>query len=324
MGRGTRHSKSCQSRGFLTYDERNARTNAYRGRGVIKVALEVDQGTLTERVGADSQKDFDACWLCNGRAERPVVTPSGMLYCKECILSNIVAQKAGFKRKQAAFEEQQCKRARKEAAADAVRGAIAEEFARAGEDSLLPAKGEAVAKDAAAKAHRLEQAVQLGGCKEQTPSSFWTAQNTPAWEEGKVEKPDGVVRCPFTNKPLKMKQLVDVKWTEQREAEGLSVQAEVDSGRYMCPISNVTFRRGCDIVILPNGHAVSKRAYERVCKGPKEGAEEKFRCPITGDSLTHSAVIHLFRGATGFAASVVGQELASVEASQYRPSMGVS
>eukprot|EP01062_Namystynia_karyoxenos_P073304 TRINITY_DN70112_c0_g1_i1.p1 TRINITY_DN70112_c0_g1~~TRINITY_DN70112_c0_g1_i1.p1 ORF type:complete len:341 (+),score=106.43 TRINITY_DN70112_c0_g1_i1:87-1109(+) len=335
MGRGARHSRSCQIKPYLTYDERNCRTGAYHGRGVIKIALDVNSGTMVERVGSDSQKDFDACWLCNSRAQSPVVTPEGMLYCKECILQYMATHKQEYKRQLAAYQAQQEKLARRAGAAASVRSAIEEEAARAGEDRLLPARGADVAREAEERACKLERAVAMEGKKEQSANSFWTAQNTPQWDEVQLAEPDPQVRCPFSKKPLKLKRLVDVQWTEQREALELEVQADSETGRYMCPVCNITFRRGSDIVILPNGQALAKKAFERVCGKVGQGAAvpqdkaaaaEKelaayFRCPVTGDMLKRSGVISLVRGATAFAASVQDQAVGASESTKYRPSL---
>eukprot|EP01065_Artemidia_motanka_P049436 TRINITY_DN8195_c0_g1_i2.p1 TRINITY_DN8195_c0_g1~~TRINITY_DN8195_c0_g1_i2.p1 ORF type:complete len:297 (+),score=84.26 TRINITY_DN8195_c0_g1_i2:77-892(+) len=204
---GTRHSKSCQTRPYMTYDERNCRVGAYHGRGVIKTPLDVGSGTITERLGADSQRDFDCCWLCSGRAQTPVVTPAGLLYCKECVLGNMAAQKAEYKRKREEYDAQKAKRARLDTEAAAVRSAIDEEASRAGEDRLLPVSGEEVRREAEGKAAKLAAAVAADGKREQVLSSFWVAQHTPEWAEADMEEPDATVRCPFTKKPLRLKQL---------------------------------------------------------------------------------------------------------------------
>jgi nitric oxide synthase-interacting protein len=78
----TRHSKN-NSRNFFSSSERSKLKGLY--------------GTITERIGKDSLKSFDDCSLCLSTAKSPVCCPKGHLYCKECILKNILDQKKNQK-----------------------------------------------------------------------------------------------------------------------------------------------------------------------------------------------------------------------------------
>ncbi|XP_035918531.1 nitric oxide synthase-interacting protein homolog, partial [Anopheles stephensi] len=53
--------------------------------------------------------------------------------------------------------------------------------------------------------------VSLGKRKELP--SFWVPSQTPAAKVSRIEKPDSKIYCPVSNKPLKAKDLIEVKFT---------------------------------------------------------------------------------------------------------------
>ncbi|CAG8719062.1 22884_t:CDS:2, partial [Racocetra persica] len=61
-------------------------------------------GTKKQRLGRDSMREFDACFLCLQRARDPICCEQGHLYCKECILENLLAQKREIRRQQNLLE----------------------------------------------------------------------------------------------------------------------------------------------------------------------------------------------------------------------------
>ena len=76
-------------------------------------------------------RECDACYLCLQRARDPVCCTQGHLYCKECILENILAQKKEILRQQklleakAKDEEEEAKRK-----AELAKEAVIQEFER--------------------------------------------------------------------------------------------------------------------------------------------------------------------------------------------------
>ncbi|KAF9974325.1 hypothetical protein BGZ73_002281 [Actinomortierella ambigua] len=89
----SRHSKNNTARGHFTYAERQM----------------LDYGTKKQRLGRDSMRDFDACYLCLQKARNPVCCTQGHISCKECIYENILAQRAEIQRQQ---DQQQADEAR--------------------------------------------------------------------------------------------------------------------------------------------------------------------------------------------------------------------
>ncbi|KAI5450358.1 hypothetical protein NCC49_003140 [Naganishia albida] len=101
------HAKNNTSGSVFTYYERNR----------------TEYGSKTQRIGADSMKKIDACYLCLNPVRNPVACGKGHIYCKECILSSLVSQKAQIKAHQASLEayaaeeQQEREKARAEARA---------------------------------------------------------------------------------------------------------------------------------------------------------------------------------------------------------------
>ncbi|KAI8826003.1 uncharacterized protein EV422DRAFT_149488 [Fimicolochytrium jonesii] len=87
----SRHSKNNTALAFFTHYEKS----------------KLNYGTTKQRLGRDSMRNFDACFLCLQRAREPLCCPEGHLSCKECMYENILAQKKDIARQQKLYEEQQ-------------------------------------------------------------------------------------------------------------------------------------------------------------------------------------------------------------------------
>ncbi|KAI8828406.1 hypothetical protein BJ741DRAFT_626242 [Chytriomyces cf. hyalinus JEL632] len=87
----SRHSKNNTSLAFFTNAEREKLT----------------YGTRKQRMGRDSMRNFDACFLCLQTARDPMMCAKGHLACKECFFENILTQKKEFQRMQSLYTTQQ-------------------------------------------------------------------------------------------------------------------------------------------------------------------------------------------------------------------------
>jgi nitric oxide synthase-interacting protein len=97
----SRHSKRNTASSFFTAFERSL--------------LKSDYGTLKGKLAATSFRPFDACKLCLARSRDPVVCPSnGDLFCRECIMENLLSQRQQIKQ----FERETEKRKREEEGAE--------------------------------------------------------------------------------------------------------------------------------------------------------------------------------------------------------------
>ncbi|KAJ6706911.1 ENOS INTERACTING PROTEIN [Salix viminalis] len=77
-----RHSKNNNDLAFFTYDEKK----------------KLGYGTQKERLGKDSIKPFDACCLCLKPFIDAMSCSKGHVFCKECILECLLAQKKDIQR----------------------------------------------------------------------------------------------------------------------------------------------------------------------------------------------------------------------------------
>ncbi|KAK4235412.1 hypothetical protein C8A03DRAFT_17851, partial [Achaetomium macrosporum] len=64
-------------------------------------------GSSTARLSRDSFLPFASCWLCLEPAIDPVACMHGDIFCRECALSNILAQKKEIKRAEMAREQEE-------------------------------------------------------------------------------------------------------------------------------------------------------------------------------------------------------------------------
>lgn len=103
--------------------DRNAASFTYHERQQAKQV----SGTQSGVFGRESMKDFDACSLCLLRARDPRTCSDGHLYCHECIIANLLAQKNDIKRQSLLLERM---RAESEAEMAAARAAARDRVLR--------------------------------------------------------------------------------------------------------------------------------------------------------------------------------------------------
>ncbi|KAJ2554627.1 hypothetical protein IWW35_001163 [Coemansia sp. RSA 1878] len=85
-----RHSKNNTASGVFTYAERQM----------------TEYGTRHKRMGLNTKRKFDSCYLCLQTARTPMLCRQGHISCRECVLANIIEQKQAIERAQRAYEEQ--------------------------------------------------------------------------------------------------------------------------------------------------------------------------------------------------------------------------
>ncbi|KAK8754371.1 hypothetical protein OTU49_015892 [Cherax quadricarinatus] len=276
----TRHSKNCTASSVYSYNEKkkDAKASGY--------------GSLKLRYGKDGVKDFDCCSLSLHPCRNPVVTPDGHLFDKEAILEYIISKKNEIRRKIKEYEKQ-CKK----------------------EQSELEEIGEAENRSRVEKFLQTEMAVSsasqgpgtssgsggssvsnmVAGRDKKLPS-FWIPSLTPGNKESKLQKPEKTIYCPISGKPLRAKDLIDVKFTlavDPDEKGSLDGKRE----RYKCPVTGDILRNNVPCVVLrPTGDVVTKECAETLIK-------KDMIHPLTGVKLNDKDIIPLQRGGTGFASA---------------------
>ncbi|KAI8852256.1 hypothetical protein BC829DRAFT_360647 [Chytridium lagenaria] len=271
----SRHSKNNTALAFFTNAERQ----------------KLNYGTQKQRLGRDSMRNFDACFLCIQTAIDPLCCPKGHLACKECFYENLLSQKKEIARQQKLAETQ------KQAIEDELRKR--EETAKEAElrdfektqTKFLPTSG----KTASSLTKR---------DKPKLPS-FWVVSNlflmiapslTPDAVPTIVEEPKKTLMCTACDPPhsitsLKKLQKVVFSLPSSKSEE------QKGSVSVMCPSCMKTMNNGSKMIVTKGcGHVVCKGCYTQFVKmtGKCYVCEEKFK-----DSET----IQLFVEGTGFVGS---------------------
>lgn len=126
--------------------------------------------------------------------------------------------------------------------------------------------------------------------------SFWVPSQTPDAQKVKVDKPDSTIYCPVSEKPLKAKDLIDVKFTPVNDPDDKKSLITKEN-RYMCPITHDILNNSILLaVIKTTGDVVTMECVEKIIK-------KDWIHPLTNTKLTEKDIIPLQRGATGFASS---------------------
>nr|CAG4648720.1 EOG090X08E0 [Polyphemus pediculus] len=270
----TRHARNCTAGSVYTYHEkqRDAKASGY--------------GSHSERLSKDSIKGFDCCSLTLQPCRNPVVSLDGYLFDKEAILEYYLAKKKEISRQLKDFEKQNKRdeNERNELKAAAHRSQV--------EKFIATEKGETVPSDQPSTSKG--SLSNMAGEKAKDLPSFWVPVMTPDAKPIILPKPDTNIRCPVSGKLLKIKDLIDVKFTlAPVEEEGKSlISREV---RYLCPVTRDVLGNSVPCVVLKTtGDVITMECYEKLIK-------KDMLHPLTGEKLKEKDVIVLQRGGTGFA-----------------------
>lgn len=85
--------------------------------------------------------------------------------------------------------------------------------------------------------------------KEKQLPSFWVPSQAPSAKKSKVEKPDSTILCPVSQRPLKAKDLIDVKFTlvnDPHDKKSLIVK----DNRYMCAVTHDVLSNSVPCAVL--------------------------------------------------------------------------
>lgn len=215
----TRHARNCTAGAVYTYHEKK------------KDAAASGYGTQNERLGKDSVKSFDCCSLTLQPCRNPVITKEGYLFDKEAILEYIITKKNEYTRKLKKYEKQ-LKKEESEMAELAAAEKEANLIKFMNREKNISSKQQA---DGGASTSSSISNLANGKAKELP--SFWVPSQLPDAKISKMEKPDPTVCCPISGKPLKMKDLIEVKWTLVNDPDDKKSLIAKEN-RYMCPVTH--------------------------------------------------------------------------------------
>ncbi|KAJ2389753.1 hypothetical protein GGI23_005771 [Coemansia sp. RSA 2559] len=303
-----RHSKNNTASGVFTYAERQM----------------ADYGTKTKRLGTDSKRPFDSCHLCLNTSRTPMVCTMGHIFCKECVMANILEQKQTIQRLQKEFKEfrkrekQKLDNERERMDAIEVQRYIKSEAGLSESDrkrkdgdseqqdasSREPAKRVRLLEDKSSlvfsrgKDRLLQRSHETSSndTDNKKMSSFWLPSQAPEAKETLKDPSHLNVQCMASSEPhtLKLKHLTPVKFRTGTKGEKL------------CPSCDKPLLNSTKIDILrPCGHAICHRCVGNFVLPAKE-------CFVCQKKVLSEAedVIRLGSDGTGFAGGG-GQMVAS-------------
>ncbi|CAD5114542.1 DgyrCDS3661 [Dimorphilus gyrociliatus] len=280
-----RHAQNNNASSVYTYHERK-KDSKIGGYGDQKI-----------RLGKDSLQNFDCCCLTQQVCKNPVLTPDGFLYDKQAILENILHQKRQIARKLKEYEK--LKERKKVEKIQEVASKYQEEVKNFAENegSIISKSFKSSDKGSTPDSESISN---VSGDKKNHLPAFWVPSKAPSAKIAEIEKPDEKVRCPMSGKPLKMKNLIDIIFTEIKDREEKNVVLK--DARYVCPVTNDVLSNNVACAVLrTSGHVVTLECVEKLIR-------KDMINPLDGKKLTEKDIIPMRTLGGGFA-SAGGKEL---------------
>ncbi|RZC10197.1 nitric oxide synthase-interacting protein -like, partial [Asbolus verrucosus] len=288
----TRHAKNCTAGAVYTYHEKK------------KDAQASGYGTNSQRLGKDSIKDFDCCSLSLQPCRNPVITKEGFLFDKEVILQYIITKKNENSRKLKEYE-----RLKKQEDDDNLDKAIAVTNKKI--NQFLKYESNIVGESSHPKFGESNSSSisNMASGRDKELPSFWVPSKTPAAESSKLQKPDNIVLCPMSGRPLKVKDLIEIKFTLVKDPQDKKSLITKEN-RYMCAVTHDILSNSVPCAVLkPTGDVVTLECVEKIIK-------KDWIHPFTNQKLSEKDIIVMQRGGTGYS-----QTNTELEAKQERPAL---
>lgn len=290
----TRHGKNCTAGAVYTYHEKKKDTAAS------------GYGTQSIRLGKDAIKDFDCCCLSLQPCREPVCTQDGFIYEKQAILEYILHQKTEIAKKLKAYEKQkQSLKSQDQDQTKTLEQDRVDKF-RSQEKTIVskPINPFNKEREEGREGGEKKGEVGVAGSSKALPS-FWVPSLTPEAKPALLKKPRKSVLCPMSGRPIRMDQLIPVRFTPIDP--GLErVQLLSRQDRYVCAVTRDVLGNSVPCAVLrPSGAVVTQECVERLIRPDMSD-------PVSGERLTDGDIVLLQRGGTGFAGS--GVDLRAKEA----------
>lgn len=250
-------------------------------------------GSRSLRLSKENMRAFNACHLCLQTAQQPVCCTEGHLYCKVCILSDLVKQKSILaehaKRREDRAQEEHKEAAQAKATADAERVAIFER----NESFIAPGSKRKIEEVAYTPRKRAEPSDHASSMP-----AFWLPNLAPQAHDHVT--PDTCARVSTTlctaAKPHKLlaKHLVHVCFSK-RQRDG--------QDQTFCPCCKKEYTNVSQTYVLrPCGHVLCASCTATLVTKPLEELEKTTSCPECSSNIqARRDVIPLEREGTGFA-----------------------
>ncbi|PIN18559.1 hypothetical protein CDL12_08748 [Handroanthus impetiginosus] len=272
-----RHSKNNNDLAFFTYDEKR----------------KLGFGTQKERLGKDSIKPFDACSLCLKPFIEPMSCPKGHVFCKECILECLLAQRKDIQRKLAAHAAQQQKEKEEEEERLMLQKARElDAFDQQNHGAVPQYNDKNYNRDK--NGFHGANSVKATSYEEEalrTMKAFWLPSATPEAPK-KVGSPSTDTICPEGKEKLRLKTLFPIYLTEDTSEQKRSNSLDKS---YICPICKVTLTNTLALVALSScGHVFCRKCADKFMAVDKV-------CLLCDKPCKEKNLVKLAKGGTGFA-----------------------
>lgn len=289
----TRHARNCTAGAVYTYHEKK------------KDAQASGYGTNTQRLGKDSVKDFDCCSLSLQPCRIPVITKDGYLYEKEVILQYIITKKNEYSRKLKEYDRLKKKEEEEtQLQLDDVNNKKVASFMKS-ENNIVSKPLNSFRSDEPSTS----SVSNMAEGRDKLLPSFWVPCKTPTAEKPKLQKPDSTIPCPISGKPLKAKDLINVKFTPVNDPSDKKSLITKEN-RYMCAVTHDILSNSVPCAVLKStGDVVTLECVEKIIK-------KDYIHPLTNQKITDKDIIMMQRGGTGYA-----QTNASLEGKSERPAL---
>ena len=184
-----------------------------------------DWGTVKQRLGSESFKEFNSCCLCLNSAINPVSCASGHLFCKECIYTNIISQKRQYRERKNAWktsihrqsmikaEEEKITKEKEIKKFTSNENGLngRENWEKFDDNRKYNLMSEEKRSHARAKAFLQSKDKRLESKQELIQKSFWVPEVTPENEAKIEQKPSKILKCPENNHKITLKSLQEIK-----------------------------------------------------------------------------------------------------------------
>lgn len=272
-----RHSKNNNDLAFFTYDEKR----------------KLGYGTQKERLGKDSIKPFDACCLCLKPFIDPMCCQKGHIFCKECILECLLAQKKDIQRRLAAHASQQKQENEDEEEKIMLKKARElDAFDQMNHGAVPQYNDRSYARDK--NGFHGANSVKVTSYEEEAlrnMKAFWLPSATPE-APVKVDAPSTSTTCPEGKEKLKMKNLFPIFLTEDNSEQKSNYLEKT----FICPSCKVTLTNKMALVALSScGHVFCKKCSDNFMAVDKT-------CLVCNKGCKERHLVCLEKGGTGFSA----------------------
>jgi len=226
-----RHSKNKGDRAFISKDEFSSYNSA---------------GSLSTRLGTDSQLPFGYCALSLHPVVDGVISPSGRLYSKEFILEYLLTRTKEIKQQQKDYDNQIAKlEVKEELKMIEDKNHKVKQFVESQSNIISNNSNSLVVNNNSSgnseywesRKRKIDDTDKETKLAELQRVSPWVPQFTPSAAPSLIKEPPKRPLSPFSNRALRVKDLMPIDLIRESPEEEDSKSGPT---RYICPVSRKT------------------------------------------------------------------------------------